>query len=187
MKRNNQPDKYILLSILLFPLVNIGWLLFGGSVVEIEYNSEFLAKQIAICLFVGLAEELFFRGLVLRELVFGYNWRHFLASVVVSFVFGVLHLLNVNSYATWNYAIMQSICAFKISFNLCAIFIKTKKLIWCVLIHSLINITSIGVGCSANGKQLVLSNIESIIFLSVSFIYLVNGIKMLNNKMVEGK
>ena len=121
------------------------------------------------------------------KLVFSFNWQPVRASSIVSIAFGILHLLNVNSYATWNYAIVQSICALAVSFNLCAIFINTKRLLWCVGVHAMINITSIGLECSAVGQQLALSNIESIIFLSVSFIYLVNGIKMLNNKMVEGK
>jgi hypothetical protein len=82
---------------------------------------------------------------------------------------------------------VQGICAFAVSFNLCAIFIKTKSLLWCVIIHDLINITSIGVDWSAIGQPLRMSNAESIVFLSVSFIYLVNGIKMLNSEMVEGK
>jgi membrane protease YdiL (CAAX protease family) len=138
-------------------------------------------------IFISCAEELFFRGFVLRELLFNYVWQPIRASLIVSFLFGVLHLLNVNSYATWGYAIVQSICAFAISFNLCAIFIETKSLLWCVLIHALINITSIGLEYCANGQQLSLSNFESIIFLSVSSIYLISGIKMLNNKMVEGK
>ena len=120
-------------------------------------------------------------------MVFTYNWQPVSASFIVSTVFGILHLFNVNSYATWNYAIVQSICAFAVSFNLCAVFINTKRLLWCVVIHAMINITSIGLECSVDGQRLLLSNLESIIFLSVSFIYLVSGIKMLNNKMLEEK
>lgn len=187
MPINNQLSKYILLSILLFPLVNIGLRLFGSNVVEVGCNLEFWVKQIAVCLLIAIAEELFFRGFILLELVFNYNWLPVRASVLVSLVFGILHLLNVNSYATWGYATVQSICAVAVSFNLCAIFVKTKSLLWCVLIHTLINITSIDLEHSANGQQLLLNDFESIIFLSVSFIYLISGIKMLNNKIVEGK
>ena len=186
MYKNNLLNKTIFSSILLFPLVNVIFVLCNGNVLELlELN--FVVKKLTICLGVAIAEELFFRGLVLRELVFGYNWRYVRASVVVSLIFGVLHLLNVNSYATWSYAIVQSICAFAVSFNLCAIFIKTKSLLWCVIIHALINITSIGLEYCANGQQLPLSNFDSVLFLSVSFIYLISGIKMLNDKMVEGK
>ena len=172
---------------LLFPITNIlvafiknDGLLFGLTEILNFWN-------VVTILFVAVAEELFFRGFILQELIFSYNWRHVRASVVVSFIFGGLHLLNVNSYATWSYAIVQSICAFAVSFNLCAIFIKTKSLLWCVIIHTLINITSTGLEYCADGQRLPLSNFESIIFLSVSFIYFIIGMKMLNSKMVEGK
>ena len=187
MLSNKHLSRTIRLSILLFPLTNVVICLFYGAINALDLDSFVLFKQFLFCFSVAIAEELFFRGLLLRELVFSYNWQPVRASLIVSSLFGVLHLLNVNSYATWNYAIVQSICAFAVSVNICAVFINTKRLLWCVVIHMMINITSIGWECSANGKQLVLSNIESIIFLSVSFIYLVNGIKMLNNKMVEGK
>ena len=187
MPINNQLSKYILLSILLFPLVNIGLRLFGSNVVEVGCNLEFWVKQIAICLLVAIAEELFFRGFILLELVFNYNWLPVRASVLVSLVFGILHLLNVNSYATWGYATVQSICAVAVSFNLCAIFIKTKSVLWCVIIHSLINITSMGKGANSIDGPLVLNNMEAIIFLLISFVYLLSGIKMLNNKIVEGQ
>ena len=183
----NQLSKYILLSTWLFPLANFNLFVIGCNAIEVKCNLVILVKQVVIFFGVAVAEELFFRGLVLRELVFCYRWNTSSASIIVSLFFGVLHLLNVNSYATWSYAIVQSICAFAVSFNLCAIFIKTKSLLWCVIIHALINITSIGLEYCANGQQLPLSNFESVIFLSVSFIYLISGIKMLNNKMVEGK
>ena len=187
MQESNFLDKNIWLSLILFPFVNIMLfsLCFDDSILGNDII--FFGRQSAIYMLVAITEELFFRGLLLRELVFSYNWQPIRASLIVSVLFGVLHLLNVNSYATWNYAIVQSICAFAVSFNLCSVFINTKRLLWCVVIHMMINITSIGLECSVNGQQLLLSNLESIIFLSVSFIYLISGIKMLNNKMVEGK
>ena len=186
MYKNKQLNKIIFFFILLFPLVNVVLLSFNGKVFAL-LDLTFVIKQFATCFGVAVAEEIFFRGLILRELVFSYQWQPIRASLIVSLVFGVLHLLNVNSYATWSYAIVQSICALAVSLNLCAIFIKTKSLLWCVIIHALINITSIGLEYCANGQQLPLSNFESVIFLSVSFIYLISGIKMLNDKMVEGK
>ena len=182
---NKYYRKDILLSMLLFPLSNVFLFLISDNVFEKDLT--FFVRKLVICLSVAIAEELFFRGLLLREMVFSYNWQPVRASLIVSVLFGVLHLLNVNSYVMWSYALVQSICAFAVSVNICAVFINTKSLLWCIAIHTMINITSIGWECSTNGKQLVLSNIESIIFLSVSFIYLVNGMKMLNNKMVEGK
>ena len=181
-------DKYSFLIISsLFPVVNLLICILDENFLVNVINPNWMIREFVRLSFAAVAEELFFRGLVLRELVFSYRWQSIRVSLIVSLVFGVLHLLNVNSYATWSYAIVQSICAFAVSFNLCAIFIKTKSLLWCVIIHALINITSIGVDCGVNRQHLLLSNLESIIFLSVSFIYLVNSIKMLNSEIVEGK
>ena len=187
MESNRYFFLYILVSVLLLPFANIGMFLseINDEIASIDLIS--FVQHLAICICVAVAEELLFRGLVLREMVFCYNLQPIRASLIVSIAFGILHLLNVNSYATWGYAIVQSICAFAVSFNICAVFINTKSLLWCIAIHAMINITSIGFEGSTKGQQLLLSNLESIIFLSVSFIYLMIGIKMLNNKMLEEK
>lgn len=187
MQMTDELYKNIGLSVLLFPLVNIALSVFGSRGNGLEYAWHFLIEQLAICIAVAFAEELFFRGLLLRELVFSFKVRTIVASLLVSFVFGILHLVNVNSYATWCYAIVQSLCAFAFSFNLSAIFVSTQKLWICVLIHALINITSIGVENSNQIAKLTVGIEETIIFLLVSFIYLVSGVKMLNQKMVEGR
>lgn len=177
----------IWLSVLLFPLSNITLSISSGETIDLGHTWWFWVQQLAIGVGVALAEELFFRGLLLRELVFSYKWRSVTASLLVSFVFAILHLVNVNSYATWCYSIVQSLCAFAVSFNLSAMFVSTRKLWLCVLIHALINITSIGLDASGNDAQLVLSDMEIMTFLLVAFVYLVSGIKMLNRKIAEGK
>jgi len=182
---NNQFNKSILLSLLLFPLTNIVLFVFNNGEAGLDSSWIFIIKLIAINCVVALAEELFFRGLLLREMVFGFEIRPMIASVVVSIAFGVMHLLNVNSYATWNYAILQSICAFAVSINLSAIFIKSKSLLWCVAVHGLINMTSVGL--EFNNERFVLGNIEYVIFLLVSFIYLICGVEMLNDEVMEGR
>ena len=169
----------------LFPLTNVGLFICNGNIAFADYSWYFFLQQLVICVAVALAEELFFRGLLLREMVFGFEIRPMIASVVVSIAFGVMHLLNVNSYATWNYALVQSICAFAVSINLSAIFIKSKSLLWCVAVHGLINITSVGL--EFNNERFVLGNIEYVIFLLVSFIYLIYGVKMLNDEVMEGR
>lgn len=185
MRVDNCLYKYIWLVMALLPLTNVGLFICNGNIAFADYSWYFFLQQFAICIAVALAEELFFRGLLLRELVFNYKWRAIKASLLVSLAFGFLHLVNVNSYATLGYAIVQSVCAFAVSFNLSAIFIRTQSLWICVLVHALINITSIGLDIGNHDAQLFLSSEEAIIFLLVSFTYLVCGIKMLNH-MAEG-
>ncbi len=150
MCATNLLNKNILLSLLLLPLANIILFICGDG--DLDCSIAFLGKQLALGVAVSFAEELFFRGLLLKELVFGYKWKALVASCAVSFVFAVMHLFNVNSYATWGYALVQSICAFAVSVNLCAVFIVSRRLLWCIAIHALINITSIGL--DGSGGQL---------------------------------
>ena len=182
MKINNFPVKSILPALLLLPMINL-CLTFG------EYNSENITvnvdaclflKEAALLIFVAIAEELFFRGLLFRELVFSYNLKSTLAALGVSTLFGALHLLNIFSYATLNYVIVQSFCAFAISFNLSAVYYKLKSIVPCIVIHALINITSIGLG---NGvEKLSLNIFEVAIFLIVAILYLFHGYRLFSVK-----
>ena len=171
-------NKSVLFALLLFPIVNCGLLFFssnGDNWFNIKDFSDTF-KQVGILVFVALAEELFFRGLVFRELTFGYEVKPVLAAAIVSLLFGALHLLNVFSYATISYAIVQSLCAFAVSFDLSAIYYKFKSIVPCVVIHSAINITSIGLD---NGLQkLLINDVEITIFLMVAILYLIHGYRL---------
>jgi membrane protease YdiL (CAAX protease family) len=165
-------------ALFLFPLVNCGLVFLSLNGENWYYIIDLLdiVKQVGILFFVAIAEELFFRGLLFRELAFGYDVKPILAAVIVSLLFGALHLLNVFSYATISYAIVQSLCAFAVSFDLSAIYYKFKSIVPCVVIHSAINITSIGLD---NGLQkLLLNDVEITIFLMVAILYLIHGYRL---------
>ena len=171
---------------ILLPFTNIALALVKTNCYSYNIVEIFSFSEMITLILVAVAEEAFFRGLVLHEMVFGYHWRPFRSSLIVSIVFGILHLLNANSYATWSYVIVQSICAFAVSFNICALYINTKSLLWCVVIHALINISSVFAEYGGNTEQLVLCNYESLIYLVVSLVYLVIGTRMFMNKLAEG-
>lgn len=182
MKINSFPVKSILPALLLLPIVNL-CLTFG------KYNSENITvnvdaclflKETALLIFVAIAEELFFRGLLFRELVFSYDLKSTLAALGVSTLFGVLHLLNIFSYATLHYAIVQALCAFAISFNLSAIYYRFKSIVPCIVIHALINITSIGLDSWL--EKLSLDSFETTVFLIAAVLYLVHGYRLFSVK-----
>ena len=182
MKINSLIVKSILPNLLLFPIVNLFSTFFehnsGNTTVNI-FAFSFL-EEAALLIFVAIAEELFFRGLLFRELVFSYNVKSTLAALGVSTLFGALHLLNTFSYATLQYAIVQTLCAFAISFNLSAIYYKFKSIALCIVIHTLINITSIGLG---NGvEKLSLNSFEVAMFLIVAVLYLFHGYRLFSVK-----
>lgn len=182
MKINSLLVKSILPALLLFPVVNLGltFLKYSTGVIAIKFDAYCFFKELALLIFVAVAEELFFRGLVFREIVFGYKYNPVLSAIVVSALFGAPHLLNTFSYATLHYAIVQTLCAFAISFNLSAIYYRFKSIVSCVVIHALINITSIGLG---NGvEKLSLNSFEVAMFLIVAVLYLFHGYRLFGVK-----
>ena len=102
MRRDDYLNKKICLSLLMFPIANLGlfvWRLGLGNV-ELDIDGFLFFKEVALLTFVAAAEELFFRGLLLRELIFGYQYKPLLSTIVVSALFGALHILNIFSYTT---------------------------------------------------------------------------------------
>jgi len=95
----NYLDKSIWPSLLLFPLANMGLFFFlsdnTASFANIDVFT--IVKQLVLLIFVAVAEELFFRGLLLRELLFSFRVKPMLAGTIVSAFFGALHLMNVFS------------------------------------------------------------------------------------------
>lgn len=182
MITKNYLDKSIWPSLLLFPLANMGLFFFlSGNTASFANIDVFtIVKQIVLLIFVAVAEELFFRGLLLRELLFSFRVKPILAGTIVSAIFGALHLMNVFSYANLTYAIVQGLCAFAVGFDLAAIYCKFKSIVPCIMIHSLINITSIGLGNDVN--KLSLTGLEASVFLVVAVLYLVHGYQVFKNK-----
>ena len=168
-------NKKICLSLLLFPLVNLCLTdrnLSSGSP-DISVGTFLLLKEVALLIFVSVAEELFFRGLLLRELIFEYKYKPITSAILESALFGTLHIFNVFSYASFTYAILQGFCAFAVGFDLSAIYCKFKSVVPCIAVHALINVTSIGLD---NGtEKLALTNFETTVFLLVAVLYLSHG------------
>lgn len=182
MKINSLLVKSILPALLLFPIVNLCltfWEYNYRNTTENLDTFSFL-EEASLVIFVAIAEELFFRGLLFRELLFSFQVKPILAGIIVSALFGALHLLNTFSYATLHYAIVQSLCAFAMSFNLSAIYYKFNSIVSCIVIHVLINITSIGLD---NGSEaLSLNSFEVTVFLIAAVLYLVHGYRLFSVK-----
>ena len=180
----NYLDKSIWPSLLLFPLANMGLFFFlSGNAASFANIDVFtIVKQLVLLILVAVAEELFFRDLLLRELLFSFQVKPILAGIIVSAVFGALHLMNVFSYASLTYAIVQGLCAFAVGFDLAAIYYRFKSVVPCILVHALINITSIGLGDGT--EKLVLTNVEVGILLFVAVLYFMHGYQMFNSRCV---
>lgn len=184
MITKNYLDKSIWPSLLLFPLANMGLFFFlSDKVVEFAHCDMFIVvQQVAILIFVAIAEELFFRGLLLRELLFNFQVKPLLAGTIVSVIFGALHLVNVFSYTSLTYAIVQGLCAFAVGFDFAAIYYRFKSVVPCILIHALINITSISLHDGA--EKLALTSVEICLLLFVAILYFVHAYRVFNSRRI---
>ena len=123
---------------LLLPLAN---LVFFG----LYYADEVVFSQIPLTTYgtaalAAVCEELFFRGILLHHAVFSFRMHPLWAAGMVSCLFGILHIVNCFSYATWDYVMIQVLCAIAAGMLLADIYLE-RGIIACVLWHITINIT----------------------------------------------
>ena len=103
-------------------------------------------------LFVGLLEELIFRGLLFGAM---YEASPKAAVIVSSVTFGIGHIINLvnGSGAGLLPSILQVIYATAAGFMFVMIYIRTKSLIGCILAHGIFNSLSIFSSPLANEPQ----------------------------------
>lgn len=99
-----------------------------------------------LMLSVCAAEEIFFRGFLLRSLM---QYGALPAIVLSSGIFALFHLVNLMSGGLPAYTWMQVLCAFSVGICYGAITIQTGSLIPCFFAHFLTNITAAPVSTGA--------------------------------------
>lgn len=119
-----------------------------------------------LCL-AAICEELFFRGLLLSLLINKNHLSNRQACILVSILFGALHLINVYSYATPTYAIVQVYFAFSAGLMLAKLYLQ-YGLSSCILLHIVINLTSVLCESNSYSNQLSLIPSTTIIYLTIS-------------------
>jgi len=133
---------------------------------------------LALALAVGLVEEVFFRGLMLRPLLKRGLWRAVLVSTVL---FGLMHSLNVA--AGWNAlaVALQISYALAIGFGYAALVIRTGVIWPLVLAHALTDLFGY-LGANTLTIEAAPSTIEVVISLGVIVIYVVYGVALLSHR-----
>lgn len=81
-------------------------------------------------------EELIFRSFLCRSIEQISNKNK--AIVISSVIFGGFHLLNIGKYPS-EYVLMQVMYAFAIGIAFSVIFYKTKSILICIFIHTLVD------------------------------------------------
>ena len=125
-----------------------------------------------------LQKNCFFRGLLQYELLAYFPEKKTVVIVTINVLFGILRLINMSTYATPIYAVVQGICAFCVGTALSAMLYFYGNLSACIIVHALINITSI---FSDDGGLLGLNIFEGVVYLIVALVYLIIGYTFLRD------
>jgi membrane protease YdiL (CAAX protease family) len=106
--------------------------LFAGPIPVNEIGTGFVAAAFLFTLAVGVNEEVYFRGLILKVLnVKGTRFAIILSSVI----FGIAHMPNILAGKTIPYIILQITFAFVFGFVCALIVVKTKSIVAPVIWH----------------------------------------------------
>ncbi len=122
-------NKFLLLPPLLFALINL--VFFNSFSVKIS--------EALIMLSVSAAEEIFFRGFLLKA--FFKKWAE-KGIYIESAIFALCHIVNL-SHQSHVYVIIQIISAFVVGTAYSYIALNFKSLLPCVAIHCITNVTSL--------------------------------------------
>lgn len=97
-------------------------------------------SAVVFMLSVSLAEEVFFRGFMLRFFI---KKGKLSAILLTSACFALFHCVNLAEYSDFTYILMQVLCAFAVGICYGAVTIKFESLIPCFIAHTLTNVTGI--------------------------------------------
>ncbi|MDO4594395.1 MAG: type II CAAX endopeptidase family protein [Tissierellia bacterium] len=145
---------------------------------------------ILVNLCVGFFEEIVYRGIIFSILL--KKFRTKAAIFISSLFFGLAHFSNlVNNPKLINSTISQVIYAFMIGVFLCSIYINTKSLLGCCLIHFLVDFMSIllmnfyPATADVTADKTLIESIISIVIVLPSFIFGLLYIKKYRKKNID--
>ena len=145
--------------------------------VDLEEGAAFLFANLFLTLGIGMAEEIFFRGIICNLwLKYGVIKAMLLSSVL----FGMSHILNVAGGADLLATILQICFAIVYGMVFTLIFIEGNSLIPCVLMHALHDFCSFISAEGSMQSDMILGAVQFVILLAY-FLY------MLHQRRWEGK
>lgn len=143
-----------ILPCLLVPIANFPFSALASgqaSITRLDLLWLFLIK----CLLVGVVEELLFRGMVL-DFIEGYFKKDRLGVwytvIFSSAAFGLFHIVNLFEGASFPAVAMQVGYSFLIGCMFAAVFLKTRNLWACVVLHALFDVGGLMVSDIGKGS-----------------------------------
>ncbi|MDE6313618.1 MAG: CPBP family intramembrane metalloprotease, partial [Lachnospiraceae bacterium] len=147
------------LPLFILPLLNVPYLFIG--------TNENIFDAFARSIFVGIMEELIFRGCLFRGIEEKYNTQK--AVVVTGIIFGLFHLSNLVSTPIY-YVVLQVIYASAIGILFAVIFSMTDSLFLCIGIHFLVDMIAFIGGDNYN---IIVESFFTIVCVVVTACYVV--------------
>lgn len=166
------------------PLLLIAFSPFAAGV---DWNGEapFLFANLFLTLGIGMAEEIFFRGIIC-----GLWLKHgtVKAMILSSILFGLSHILNIAGGAKLGETLLQICFALVYGMVFALIFAESGSIIPCVLLHALHDFCSFISGDGSAQFEVVLGAVQFIVLLAY-FIYLlrVTARKSEREQAVKGR
>ncbi len=167
----------------IYPILLIGTLQFGlissGEYANLsDYQWIFFNT-----LFVGISEELMFRGIILSALVRKHSFIE--SAVIMSLAFGTVHILNIAITGEVLGSIIQAFFATFSGIIFLAIRVKTNSIYPAIILHWLFDFTIFGV--SASGithlqNQEIQNAVYGIMVFISPFVFGISGIIQLRDK-----
>ena len=105
---------------------------------KISFSTEYMIQSISVYAFTALNEELVFRGVLFP--LFKKKYSTFLSMLYSSFIFGAIHLLNMNSLASIPRVLIQVLYCFGLGMLFSFLYMHTENILIPVLFHFLFNV-----------------------------------------------
>ncbi len=149
------------------PLLLIALFHFAAGI-DWKVGAAFLFANLFLTLGIGMAEEIFFRGIIC-----GLWLKHgtVKAMMISSILFGLSHILNIAGGAKLGETLLQICFALVYGMVFALIFAESGSIIPCVLLHALHDFCSFISGDGSAQFEVVLGAVQFIVLL-VYFIYL---------------
>ena len=147
-------NRFLILIALLYPLINL--MFFRG------FNFE--TRDVLLMLFVGVGEELFFRGFLLKLFFekLDEKWIY-----ITSGIFAICHGVNL-FHESPVFVVLQIISAFVVGLLYSHITLQFKSVLPCIILHSITNVTYLFTAQSMTPIKtalLIISNVLIVIYL----------------------
>ena len=105
------------------------------------------------CIGIGLFEEMLFRGILLPLTIDLLKKHNVVVPILINAaVFGLWHLCNLLAGASVGATLLQTGYSFLIGAMLSCVFVRTKSVWWCVILHAVFDFGGLLTGTVATGN-----------------------------------